>query len=567
MLIDSSAEPVDELLEFDVCVVGSGPAGLTLAREMARGGQRVCILESGGKNLAENTQDLNSAHVESEHGYREQPLRDGRRRQLGGSANLWNHELRGESEQYIRYVQLDETDLEPRDWVPESGWPMTRNELQPYYDQAAAVCGIAPFRNGAEDWKTDGKTPWQTKRVETVVSQFGFAKVFLDDYRRELVRHERVTILLHACALELRMEPLSRRITSVKVGSGVNAFEVRSKTFVLAAGGLENARILLLQNAIQPGGLGNQNDMVGRCFMDHPSITLGTLRPHSAEIFRQAGFYDQHNVDGHPIMGKLHIRPEVQRREKMLNLCAVLVPHFSSLRANGSAVLRQLLVKGPKFLWQRRGASGQNADDGQPAQPLRQRLLEGYYSECFCGWSRLNGLEKHFGEFGVRSLVEQSPDRSNRVLLGDDVDALGQRKLNVHWRWNSLDLESIRKAQEIFRAELAGVGIFTPVEERAGNLPRHFYSPHHFMGTTRMHENPRNGVVDAHGRVHDVPNLYIAGSSVFPTGGFANPTLTIIATTLRLAEHLTRKIAPSAEVDTAQTPMENWVSLPKTACI
>ena len=549
MLIDSSVERVGVLPEFDVCIVGSGPAGLTLAREMARAGQRICILESGGTKLAENTQDLNSAHVESPHGYREQPLRDGRRRQLGGSANLWNHELRGEVSKHIRYVQLDKTDLAKRDWVPESGWPFTREELQPYYDRAAAFCGIAPFRNVADDWKTGDKKVWQTSRIESVVSQFGSAKIFLEDYRDELVRQDRVTILLHASALELRMEPLSRRITSVRVGSGENAFEVRSKTFVLAAGGLENARILLLQNTIQPGGLGNQNDMVGRCFMDHPSITLGTLRPNSPEIFRQAGFYDQHNVDGQPIMGKLHIRPEVQRREKMLNLCAVLVPHFNSLRANVPAVMRQLLVKGPKFLWQRRSAAAHcySAVPGEPAQSLRQRLLEGYYSECFCGWSRLNELEKHFNEFGVRSLVEQSPDRSNRLELDSKSDALGQRLLKVHWKWNEVDLRSIRRAQEIFGEELAtaGIGTFIPTPENAGAPPRAFYSPHHFMGTTRMHENPRNGVVDADCKVHDVPNLYVAGSSVFPTGGFANPTFTIIALALRLADHLQTGTRPA----------------------
>ena len=542
MLIDSSVEPVGVLPEFDLCIVGSGPAGLTLAREMARAGRRICILESGGEKPAENTQDLNSAQVNSEHGYRGQPLRDGRRRQLGGSANLWNHELRGELSKHIRYVQLDESDFEKRDWVPESGWPFTRKELQPYYDRAAAVCGIAPFRNQAEDWKTGDRKVWRTSRVESVISQFGSAHVFLEDYRRELIRHERVTILLHASALELRMEPLSRRITSVKVGSGENAFEVRSKTFVLAAGGLENARILLLQNAIQPGGLGNQNDMVGRCFMDHPSITLGTLRPDSAGIFRQAGFYDQHNVDGQPIMGKLHIRPAVQRREKMLNLCAVLVPHFSSLRENIPAVLRQLIVKGPKFLWQRRSASAHcySPVNGEPAQSLRQRLLEGYYSECFCGWSRLGKPEKHFGEFGVRSLVEQSPDRANRVELDLKLDALGQRKLKVHWKWNEIDLRSVRRAQEIFREELAvaNIGTFIPTPENVGQQPRAFFSPHHFMGTTRMHENPRNGVVNANCRVHDVPNLYVTGSSVFPTGGFANPTFTIIALAIKLADHL-----------------------------
>jgi choline dehydrogenase-like flavoprotein len=343
------------------------------------------------------------------------------------------------------------------------------------------------------------------------------------------------------------MDPLSRAITSVQAGTPDGGrFQVRAQVFVLAAGGLENARILLLQHALQHGGLGNQHDMVGRCFMDHPQIKLGTLIPHSRAVFAQAGFYDQHDLGGQAIMGILHIRPEVMRREKMLNICGVLVPHFKNLRANGPAVLRQLLVRGPRFLT--RVLSTEHRDlpkaCGEPPQPLRQRLLEQYYSEGCCGWSRLSGLERRFSQFGVHSLVEQSPDRSNRIMLQEQTDAFHQRKIKVLWRWNELDLRSIRQAQQIFCEELAnaGIGTFIPVEETVGAQPRRFSGPHHFLGTTRMHDDPRNGVVDADCRVHDVSNLFIAGSSVFPTGGFANPTLTIVALALRLATHLQSKL-------------------------
>jgi choline dehydrogenase-like flavoprotein len=270
------------------------------------------------------------------------------------------------------------------------------------------------------------------------------------------------------------------------------------------------------------------------------------------------------------MMCKLHIRPEVMRREQMLNLCAVLVPHFKSLRANGPAVLRQLLVRGPRFLWRYHSAEHLYAPRSgrELPQPLRQRLLEEYYSEGCCGWSRLSGLEHRFGQFGFHSLVEQSPDRSNRVMLQEETDAFGQRKIKVLWRWNELDLRSIRQAQQIFRTELAagGIGTFIPVEETIGSQPRRFNSPHHFLGTTRMHDNPRNGVVDANGRVHDVPNLFIAGSSVFPTGGFANPTLTIVALTLRLAHLLQTELQsiPRMQADPTSAQTTNSIVRPKS---
>ena len=167
-------------------------------------------------------------------------------------------------------------------------------------------------------------------------------------------------------------------------------------------------------------------------------------------------------------------------------------------------------------------------------------------------------MERRFGEFAVRSLVEQAPDRSNRIMLQEQTDVFGQRKIKVLWRWNELDLRSIRQAQQIFRQELAaaGIGSFIPVEETTGGKPRPFSSPHHFLGTTRMHENPRNGVVDSSCRVHGVPNLYIAGSSVFPTGGFANPTLTIVALALRLAAHIRSELQSTLHIEAETAPAQ-----------
>jgi choline dehydrogenase-like flavoprotein len=554
MLIDTTKEAPPSLLRVDVCVVGSGPAGITLARTICRSGLRVCLLESGGNKASKAAENLNTGIVDSPHGYREQTFREGRCRQFGGSANLWNHELRGAPGGHIRYLPLDKIDFERQDWIPESGWPFSRQEIQSYYEIAQRVCGIGKFDYRATAWDNGAKSrqPWRTEKLESIISQFGSPSIFKERFCRELASAERVSVFLRAVLLELGMDPVSRAITSACAGTPDGGkFQVEAKVFVLAAGGLENARILLLQDKIQSGGLGNQNDMVGRCFMDHPSITLGTLVPFSGAIFNQAGFYDQHDVEGQAVMGLLRIRPDVMRREKILNVCAVLAPHFKNLWASKLAFVRQLLDKGPRFI-ARRHLRFDQYDLGAfvaPSRPLRQRLLNEYYSESQCGWSRLSGPDRCFGEFGVLSLVEQSPDRSNRIILGAEADIFGQRKIKLVWRWNELDLHSIRAAQEIFRNDLAaaGIGTFIPTEE-TDSRSRPFNSPHHFMGTTRMGNNPKNSVVDADCRIHDVPNLFIAGSSVFPTGGFANPTLTIIALTLRLANCIQSELQSVPEI-------------------
>jgi choline dehydrogenase-like flavoprotein len=241
------------------------------------------------------------------------------------------------------------------------------------------------------------------------------------------------------------------------------------------------------------------------------------------------------------VMGKLQLSASMMRREKLLNLYAILVPRFRNLRSNLPFILRELLIKGPQFLSRHRPTNDCNQTPDQhpeAALPIRQRLLEGYFSECYCGWSRLKKKARRFGEFGVRALVELVPDRENRVMLGDELDRFGQPKMKIVWRWTEADLRSIRRTQEIFREELAAFGKFIPVEEGAADFPRSFYSTHHFMGTTRMHDDPSQGVVDEHCQVHGTKNLFVAGSSVFPTGGCANPTLTLVALAIRLADHL-----------------------------
>ena len=560
MLIDTTREVPEDLVRVDVCVVGAGPAGITLARNLCRAGLRVCLLESGGDKPSKAAEILNAGAVDSPHGYREQTFLNGRCRQLGGTANLWNHKLRGEPGRHIRYLPLDEIDFERRNWISESGWPFSRREIQSYYESAQEVCGVGKFDYRAAAWDngTKNSRPWPTKKLESVVSQFGAPSAFTQRYSQELARNERVIIFLRAVLLELRMDPLSRAVNSACAATpDGRTFQVRAKAFVLAAGGLENARILLLQDQLQAGGLGNQHDMVGRCFMDHPSITLGTLVPYSGAIFKDAGFYDQHDVEGQTVMGLLHIRPDVMRREQILNACAVLAPHFKSLRTSKLAFVHQLLDKGPGFIARRHFRFDRLNPGALPAssRPLRHRLLNEYYSESQCGWSRLSGLEYRFSEFGVRSLVEQSPDRSNRILLGQQTDPLGQRKAILVWRWNEVDLRSIRATQEIFREDLAaaGIGTFVPAEETAGALAptRPFNSPHHFMGTTRMGDNPKDSVVNADCRVHGVPNLFVAGSSVFPTGGFANPTLTVVALALRLGNHLETELQSVPEISGA----------------
>ena len=559
MVIDARKHLPPNTPEADVCIVGAGPAGLTLAHELARKGVSVCLLESGGATAGSSGRGLNGGEVYSPHGYRRETLTEGRSRQLGGSAALWNHLWRGHAGRWIRYLPLDPIDFERRDWVPESGWPFSREEMQPFYERAGRICGIADA--DAPDRPGDGTTapPWATPSVESFTARFGKSTPFLHELPATLRRDPRTGVILHATLKTLRLNASGEAIESAEVtAEGRRDFRVRARIFVLAAGGLENARLLLLHDAVRRGGLGNAHDMVGRCFMDHPAVTLGQLRPFSDALFEDAAFYDQRFVNGRAVMGCLHIRPEVMRRERMLNLSAAVSPRLRDVRSNLAPVAGQLFTKGPRFLWERgfgRAAGalppGTSADGGASTW---RRLLDGYYSECFCGWSETRRKRRRFSDFRVRCLVEQSADRSNRVTLDAAVDAFGQRKIRLTWRWNEPELRTLRKAQEIFGAELpaAGIGEFTPTPPGSDGMPPEFFSTHHFMGTTRMHVDPSQGVVDADSRVHGMGNLFVAGSSIFPTSGFANPTLTIVALAVRLADHLREKLRETPVIQEPQ---------------
>lgn len=546
MVIDARTQRSTEVLTADVCIVGAGPAGLTLARELVRAGMRVCLLESGGASAGASTDMLNVGQVDSPHGYQAQTLLEGRSRQLGGSSNLWNHLWRGHAGRWVRYLPLDAIDFEERDWVPESGWPFDRDTLQPFYECARELCGVRRLDDPA--LAPSPLTPWELPSVEATVAQFGQGNPFLHGLPDTLRRDERAVLVLHAVLKRFRPDASGEAIEAAEVVTeGGASFQVRAQEFVLAAGGLENARVLLWHDALRRGGLGNAHGMVGRCFMDHPAVTLGRLRPYSDTLFETASFYDQHLAHGQAVMGCLHVRPEVMRRERLLNLSAAIAPRFRDLRSNIGPVVEQLLAKGPRYLLQRgvRRPSSVVPAGASVAPSVWQRMLEGYYSECFCGWSELRRKQHRFSDFRVRCLVEQSADRANRIVLDDgDADAFGQKKLRIIWKWNEPELHTIRTVQGIFQRELAaaGIGEFTPAPESREGSPHEFFSTHHFMGTTRMHVNAADGVVDPDCRVHGVGNLFVAGSSVFPTAGYANPTLTIIALALRLAGHLQEKL-------------------------
>ena len=450
----------------------------------------------------------------------------------------------------VRLARLSEIDFKRRDWIEHSGWPIRQDDLARYFDKAQHVFQLGPGGYNPQEWEDANavRLPLPEDEVETAVFQFGSGQTFTDLYRRQLERSLNVRVYYHATALELETDDAASQVTAVRAASRPGrAFRVRAKWVVLTGGGMTCAQLLLLSDRVRPEGLGNRHDLVGRYYMDHPLLQGGHFIPHSRGLFEAMVLYDLRTVRGVPVMGHLQIADAALERDGLFQLSMMMFPREPDYLARRELNARQARgFKSAKRILEglKRGAPPTLQDLRlaiQGADGVGKRAYQRFFSRSSSlshgGWSKgLNG-NHNFGLFEVIHQAEQPPRRDNRIYLGEARDAFGSRKIVVDWRWHEQDMANTMRAQDLYartleRAELGRYEILRP-EGRPEVLS---HSTAHYMGLTRMHDDPRQGVVDANCRVHGVRNLYIASSSVFTTGGFANPTLTTVALALRVGD-------------------------------
>lgn len=569
MFVDSRAMPSGEVIQSEVCVVGTGPAGVTLAREWMRQGFRVCLLESGGIAPDSAAQTLSEGVAPPRHANPRYDLGESRVRRFGGTANIWNIEVepsgqapegslaaQGDQRHHGRHVIPAEGDFERREWLPYSGWPVSRSELEPFYMRAQAVCKLGPPLYDGTAWETPQapQLRFPGGRVTTTMYQLGPRAAFSHEYRAEIERADTITTYLYATVLEIVVDNTSGAVSHLRVGGlPGQEFTVHAKVFVLAAGGVENARLLLLSGASQQVALGNQHDLVGRFFMDHVVAFPGVVLPFDPQLFNAMALYDLRRERGVGVMGTLTLSPEVREQEQLLGACATLSPKPKGYSSEAVRSFKALISRPRELATSAAVKRVSNAWSGVSdiASFAYGRTLQraGAFDANHGGWSLQAHNERRFGVFHVGVQVEQAPDPENRVTLSAEVDALGQRQAQLEARPRERDLDSIRRTIDILAAELAGarVGQYQPLVDLSGTVEPPFFSSHHHLGTTRMHRAETSGVVNEDCRVHGISNLFIAGSSIFPTGGgYANPTLTLVALALRLADHVKTRLTRPA---------------------
>lgn len=531
MFIDARGLPAGSHLESDVCVIGAGAAGIALALQFAASDLEVALLESGGFDVAPATQAL--AEGDSR-GMSYSPLDAAQLRCFGGNTNAWGGWFRG----------FDEIDYRQRDWVDDSGWPFDARALAPYAAQVHRLCQI-PSHDYGLGWVAslaDPRVrllPLDPDRLETALYRFSPPTRFGRVYRDAIERSPRLKCLLHAHALELKTTQDAARVTAVEVGRlSAGRINVAARLFILAAGAIENARLLLLSNDAAPRGLGNGYDLVGRYFMDHPHLRR-VLLPGPRRL--PLGLYGLALRNRGLALG-LSLPPALQQKERLLNYKASIYPVFYGEGSTGWESFKELVLK--------LGRRGRADPYDRTSLPFARKpsglgqLAASVFrldSVVLGGLSRMIRSERLAHALVLESKPEQAPNRESRVTLQHRRDRFGLPRARVDWRLLPIDWHTVSSAEDIVDAELQrlGLGRLAPLApEERDYRPTKLAGGWHQIGTTRSHPDPRHGVVDANCRVHGVGNLFVAGASVFPTGGSVSPMPTLLALALRLADHV-----------------------------
>lgn len=531
----------DDRLVADICIVGAGPAGLSVAKALAGGGRRLILLDSGGDRRDDASQALGEGKLI---GLDYFPLQDTRQRGLGGSSNHWNIPLGGEG-RGARFYPLSEPDFGVREWMPYSGWPLNPDALGSFYQHGWRLCGIEPeSADNAAASRLAHPLPLDPDIVETAVFRLGAADRWRPDRFFAGIDASGLTVLTHATVVEILVADGAPAVTGVRaVTAPGQEITVTARIVVLAAGGIENARLLLLSQRGR-NGLGNERGLVGRYFMEHLWLRAGVLVTAAAGPIPELSEYQVHRADHGWAEARLVLTEPVRRKEEIYG-CGVRLQQPASddvlwaleescAPSNGEAAAA-LVVSAVRRGTRPRDLGGLlRTIAGNPAGLFAAARKKRPGSQLKAGDRTLCVLEV---------MSEQAPNPDSRVLLDPRRrDRLGQPRAMLDWRVSGQDVATIVRTLDLIGAEFAArrLGRF--------HVPLHPYLPpsrlrggRHHMGTTRMSVDPARGVVDSDCRIHGLRNLYIAGSSVFPTGGYANPTLTVIALALRLGAHLREK--------------------------
>lgn len=538
------------LIDADICIIGSGPAGFSIALELLKSRKKIIMLTGGGYHESASAQDLHKGFIDylTHH----EPLEENRRRVFGGASTAWGG----------RCIPLDPTDFQKRSWIPFSGWPITFEELKPYYVKASNYLKSGKFHYDAPAALNKGIVNEIINGIdnEDIVSykleRWSTPVNFVKDYSALLEKNDLIQVILSAHLISFDTQD-GKSIHSVRARIGNSDFFIRANTFILACGGIENPRLLLASKSqFHPTGLGNKNDLVGRFYMSHFFGTYASLMPNNREeiiydfekdkegvYFRRRWWITQkaqsENEIGNAIFFLHKVNDQTGHRDVLFSIVFIIKFLISlvSLKSIRSIKAKWLKSKDDVFIHFKTVLK-----EAWVELPAIIKIAIKRFQKRRLPFVLPNVNSE---KLGLYFQTEHMPNPNSRIFLDEKkVDALGIPRAVVHIEFNEMDKKTIKAAHNIFMNQYvkANAGDFSfsesGLDEFINQKIDSFNSSAHHLGTTRMSDDPLKGVVDRNCLVHGLTNLYVAGSSVFPTGGHVNPTLTIVALAIRLGEHL-----------------------------
>jgi len=543
------------IIETDICIIGGGPAAISLALSFLNQHSKIIILAGGSWKEKSRHRELNKGIIDPSSSH--EPLEENRKRVFGGGTAVWGG----------RCVPFDPIDFEKRSWVPHSGWPITYDQVEQYFERSLQFCE-AGENNFDARVVFPGKNPEIIPGMdnEDIVSykleRWSAPTRFAHRYKHILKSNHNIDIYLDAHVININVENQADKVDSVTVVIDSSEIKVKAGKFVLAAGGIENPRLLLSsKSAFHPNGIGNQHDNVGRYYMCHLTGTFGAVDPFNRKEILFPFELDQQAIY---CRRRWWLTPKFQKQAKIANGIMYLngpINVKDHKEATESAVI---LAKSFSNILKGRSFKAVFKNLKQAIKDLNEHLVFTLKNShqvipffLNIGIKRITNRRLPIRLPSIKSKwlfvcfqSEHVPNPESRICLSEEKDRLGLPLPLVKVGFTELDIQTVISSYKTFFERFQNLNkgnISYKEEDLRQNVMEeinNFSSRAHHLGTTRMSDSPINGVVDSNCKVHGMSNLYVAGSSVFPTGGHANPTLTLIALTLRLADHLKKSNLP-----------------------
>jgi GMC oxidoreductase/NAD(P)-binding Rossmann-like domain len=555
MLIDAEKLEDGTTLSSDIAVVGAGPSGIVLALELAKAGYDVALLESGRFHFSEAIQNLGEASYFDPEFH--SPMSECTRRQVGGTSVIWGG----------RCIPYDPVDFDKRSYIPHSSWPVTYEEMETYFPRACDYffCGKAEFNiKNIPNIKQKSIIPGlpDEQVLTSMLERWSFPTNFGKEYFNELKQYQRIKLLYGLTCTEIESNDSGSQVEALQAKIlGGKTLRVKSRKYVLAGGGLNTTRLLLASDRKHPGGIGNHSGLLGRFYMGHLSGDIAVVHFNTSPKETVFGF--DRDSDNMYLRRRFSFSREFLHEQKLTNIVAWLgAPKFyDPSHGNGILSFAYLALNSRvlgKYL---------------TAKAIRKSLIgkdKGNYQ------AHLINILKDFGEilsfiprFGYKRYIakrkipalfvysaaneyllhyhsEQVPNLDSTVSLSDEQDELGMRRLNINRRCTSQDIESVVRSHEYWDAHLRkhDCGYLKYLsDDLEASVWEQTRDGFHQIGTTRMSDNLKTGVVGPNCNIHGFDDLFVASSSIFVTSGQANPTFMIVTFALRLADYLKKQLA------------------------